>query len=273
MLKKISIFFSVIAVSLLLVSPTTLVYGGDQPPGKPFEYLNSRVDDLENRTGSLEERLSQAEAALEALKDRVEKNEGDIGDLYASIADLEEEIANIKDEMQHNGKKVSPGLYEVHTRVLWDIGWLKDDSLLSGGYFTYWEQPKNLVYANNRTTFLSPLKGYGIPEVQPGATRKARLYVYYGHQWMCGGTPTIRIGDVEFSLPLIGGYYGDMATHWSNYLTYDDYEHVGHTGIQVYMKDFYYDGPHCGPYPGTGPDRPKGVIYKIVAHFYDEFLE
>lgn len=167
-----------------------------------------------------------------------------------------------------NGKLVEAGVYEVHTRVLWSLGMLTDPSYLdAGGYFTYNEHPKDLVYGPNRTGFLQPLKGYGIPEVQEGATRYVRLYVNYGHQMHCLGTPTVRISDVEFSLPLIGGYFGAMGAGWSDYKEYSEYSHIGHSTIQVYLKDFAYGGPDCGPFPGTG--RPKGVMYRVEAHFYD----
>jgi hypothetical protein len=157
--------------------------------------------------------------------------------------------------------------------MLWDVGWMETAFGDANGKFTYWEEPKSLVYAYDRTLFLAPLKGYGIPEVQEGATRKVRLYVHYGHQWMCDGTVTVSIGDVEFSLPPISGHYSAMAANWSDFKEYAEYEHLGHTGMAVYMKDFVYGGAHCGPWPGTGPDRPKGVIYRVEAYFYDEFPE
>lgn len=260
MSKKISIHLPTILISLLLVLSTTPVYGGDNPSGKPFKYLNSKIDDLENINGSLEGRLSQAEADLEALKERIEQHDGDIGHLYEFMNDLEEEIASIRDEIQPNGKKVAPGLYEVHTRVLWDVGWMRNDNELENGYFAYDQTPRTLVYAGNREILLSPLKGYGIPEVQEGATRKVRLYVHYGEQLDYPGTPTILIGDVEFNLPKIGGFYVDMGANWSNYVTYEEYQHVRHGNIQMYLK-----------YPHLLPDRPYGVVYRIEAHFYDEF--
>ncbi len=108
-----------------------------------------------------------------------------------------------------------------------------------------------------------------MPPVPPGATRKARLFVNYGHQWMCDGDPTVVIADVEFMLPMIGGYYGDMATNWSEFRLQSEYEHVGHAPIFVYLKNFVWDGPHCGPPPGA--DRPKGVVYRVEIHFYDDF--
>jgi hypothetical protein len=180
-------------------------------------------------------------------------------------------IQSETEEVVPSGKLVEPGVYEVHTRVLWNLGMMTDESYLEGGYFTYNEHPKNLVYGPGSTLFLSPLKGYGIPEVQDGATRKLRLYVNYGHQWMCLGTPTVKISDVEFSLPNISGHYGAMAAGWSEYKDYSEYGHIGHSSIQVYLKDFEYGGDHCGPYPGT--DRPKGTMYRVEAHFYDVFPE
>ena len=84
---------------------------------------------------------------------------------------------------QKNGAKVAPNLYLVHTRVLWDLGWLTDSTYLDvGGFFSYYEEPKALVYGPNRTLFLSPLEGYSIPEPAKNAYRKVRLYVNYGHQ-------------------------------------------------------------------------------------------
>jgi hypothetical protein len=88
---------------------------------------------------------------------------------------------------------------------------------------------------------------------------------------MCLGTPTVRIGDVEFSLPRISGFYGSMGANWSDYKEYSEYSHIGHSAIEVYLKDFVYGGSHCGPFPGT--DRPKGAMYRIEAHFYDVFPE
>jgi hypothetical protein len=160
--------------------------------------------------------------------------------------------------------------------VLWDLGWFTANGPSTpGGFFTYWEEPKSLVYGPNRTLFLSPLEGYGIPEIPIGADRKVRLYVNYGHQWMCGGTPTVKIvsgtSEVEFSLPRIDGFYGDMGANWSDFKDSWEYEGIGHAQIQVYQKDFIYEGDQCGPDPGTGQNRPKGVIYRIEAHFYDQY--
>jgi len=142
---------------------------------------------------------------------------------------------------QPKGVKVAPNLYLVHTRVLWDLGMLTNDTYLSGGHFTYNDVPKSLVYANGRTLFLSPLEGYGIPEKPKTAHRKVRLYVNYGHQEGCNGTPTVRIvgggGQVEFSLPIIGGEFGDVGANWSDFKDLSEYQGIGHAQIQVYQKD------------------------------------
>jgi len=159
------------------------------------------------------------------------------------------------------GKRVAPGLYEVHTRVLWDVGWVTKHAYLSKNFFTYDKKPKKLVYAGDRTLFLSPLKGYGIPDIQQGATRKVRLYVNYGHQLDLKGKPTVKIGDVEFFLPRISGFFGDMGANWSNFREYKEYQHLGHSTIEVYLKD------------GVGRPDYNGTIYRIEAHFYDAFPE
>ena len=165
---------------------------------------------------------------------------------------------------QHIGTKVGPGLYEVHTRVLWDVGWLRDEGhgYIEGGVFVLHSYPRNLAVGNGMETFLGPLRGYGIPEVQEGATRKVRLYVNYGHQLDMGGTPTIMIGDVEFYLPQVGGHYVAPAANWSNFRSYDEYQHVGHAPIAVWVKDSLIP-----PWP------TQGTMYRIEAHFYDEFPE
>ena len=90
-------------------------------------------------------------------------------------------------------------------------------------------------------------------------------------------TPTVKIvsgnGEVEFSLPQINGYYGDMGANWSDFKDYLEYENIGHAQIQIYQKGFYWGDPHCGQDPllSTGPDRPKGAVYRIEAHFYDQY--
>lgn len=270
MRRTMSVLVALIALALLLGVGAPPLTAGDTPNGKPFEYLQSQVDELIGHTGSLAERLNAAQSALAELQALAAANHDAIGALDDLVAALEQEIDAILAQLEHTGTMVAPGLYHVYGRVLWDIGWLKDDSYLSSGYFTYNEYPRNLVYANDRTTFLGPF-GYGVPPVPPGATRKARLFVSYGHQWMCNGDPTVSIGGVEFTLPMIGGYYGDMAAAWSDFRPESEYGPVGHTGIQVYLKNFVWDGPHCGPYPGA--DRPKGVVYRVEIHFYDEFLQ
>jgi hypothetical protein len=165
---------------------------------------------------------------------------------------------------QKKGAKVAPNLYLVHTRVLWDIGWVTDSSVLTSGYFTFNDVPKNLVYADgSRTLFLSPLEGYGIPEKPKNAHRKVRLYVNYGHQEGCNGTPTVRItsggGQVEFSLPIIGGSFGDVGANWSDFKDLSEYQGIGHAQIQVYQKD------------STSGCTISGAVYRIEAHFYNGY--
>ncbi len=164
---------------------------------------------------------------------------------------------------QKNGAKVQPNLYEVHTRVLWDLGWVNDDAKTSG-YFIFTDVPQNLVYADgSRTLFLSPLEGYGVPAKPKNAYRKVRLYVSYGEQLGCGGTPTVRIvsgnGQVEFSLPVIGGSFGDVAANWSDFKDLSEYQGIGHANIQVYEKN------------PTGVCSIMGAVYRIEAHFYDGY--
>ena len=65
--------------------------------------------------------------------------------------------------------------------------------------------------------------------------------------------------QVEFSLPIIGGYFGDMAAGWSDFKDLSEYEGMGHASIQVYQKD------------GSGDCDPAGVVFKIEAHFYDGY--
>jgi len=170
---------------------------------------------------------------------------------------------------EHYGTQVAPGLFEVHTRVLWDLGWLRDSTkLVEGAYFAYNESPKNIVYGRNQTTFLSPLKGYGIPDIPQGATRKVRLYVTYSHQWMCNGSAvTVRIGGVDFDLPTIHGAWIHPAAGWSNFRSYSEYQDVGHATMQVFLKNYVWGGNHCGRPAGSN----RGAIYRIEAHFYDEF--
>lgn len=165
------------------------------------------------------------------------------------------------------GKQVAPGLYEVHSRVIWDASWRIDTTGAGLNWVTYNEFPMNLTYGRDRQVVLGPLKGYGIPDPAPGATRKVRLFVNYGHQWMCNGTPTVTIGDVDFELPMVSGYYGDMATNWSQFRELSEYQHLGHAPVGMYLKNYYWNGSHCS----TSTGAPRGVVYCIVAHFYDEF--
>jgi hypothetical protein len=156
--------------------------------------------------------------------------------------------------------------------VLWDLGWLTNESKLSDGYFTYSEIPKRLVYGKDRELFFWPLEaeGHGIPEIPIGANRIVRLYVHYGHQDGCFGTPTVLITSgqqrAEFSLPQINGYYGNMSAEWSDFKDSFYFQEMGHANIMVYQKNFVPNDA-CG----SGEDRPKGVIYRVEAHFYDEY--
>jgi hypothetical protein len=170
-----------------------------------------------------------------------------------------------------NGTKVGPNLYHVHSRVIWDLGWLANASHLDGnGFFIYNANPKNLVYGANNTLVLAPFS-YGTPEIPAGATRKVRLYVNYGHQLDCGGTPTVRIvsgaNQVEFSLPIIGGFGGDMAAGWSDFKDFSQYQNIGHGQIQVYLKDFVWQGFDCDP----NPSGFKGSISRVEMHHYDQY--
>ena len=169
-----------------------------------------------------------------------------------------------------------PGLFEVHRRVLWDAGWMNETVAAGMSWVPYMQDPAPLWYGEGRTTFLRPLKGYGVPEPGPGATRKVRLYVNYGHQWMCEGKPTVRIGDVDFELPMINGFFGDMGANWSEFRELSEYEHVEHAQISMYLKDFVWTwssqyGYHCGYSPAEGALKTKGVVYRIEAVFYDEY--
>jgi len=154
---------------------------------------------------------------------------------------------------------------------LWDYGWVTD----ANTPFSYNEHPRELVCGPDRTVFLSPLEGYDVPEIQiPGkTTRKVRSRVTYGHRYQCDGTPTVKLkryqgaDEVEFSLPPIGGYWGDVAANWSDLK--DHMDGIGSATIMVYLKDFIWEGGNCGPYPGS--DIPKGVIYRMEAYLYDDY--
>jgi len=217
--RMILVLFFVIALVIGLVGASTVIAGSDkdnQTNGTPFKELWDAIKNLQEQIANLPSIPGPPGPAGPAGADGTDGAPGPAGP-PGPVAE------------QHMGTKVGPGLYEVHTRVLWDLGWLDEVNKNGGGFFNYYVNPRDLVYATNRTTFLSPLKGYGIPEVQSGATRKVRLYVNYGHQLDSAGTPTIQIGDVEFYLPQIGGFYGDMATNWSNYRTFAEYGHLVHT--------------------------------------------
>lgn len=176
--------------------------------------------------------------------------------------------------------KVAEGLFDVHTRVLWDVGWLnKDASVLGigGDYYTFNEDPKYLVVDTaGRTLILSPLNGYGTPPIPAGATRRVRLYVNYGHQWQCRGSAvTIRVTNgthsIDFDLPLIHGWAGAPAANWSSFADYESFKDIGHARMQIFLKDYMWGGGDCGPYP-SGNDA-KGVVFRIEAHYYDDYGE
>jgi hypothetical protein len=246
-------------------------FAGNEPQGKPFQHLQGQIDGLQGEVGLIQGQVTDLQEQVDGVVDDVSDLQGQVDGLLDDVSSLEDRVGAAEESLQRQGTQVPgyPGVYEVHTKVLWSIGMLTNPAHLGGGYFLYHEVPKNLVYGPDRTTFLRPLTAYGIPEVQDGATRSVRLYVNYGHQWMCGGTPTVRIGDVEFSLPEIHGFYGDMGAGWSEFKDYSEYSHLDHAGIQVYLKDFVWEGSHCNP-----PSRlEKGVMYRIEAHFYDVFPE
>jgi hypothetical protein len=232
--------------AIVALSPS--VQAGETPNGKPFLYLQDQVDGLAGDVTALDGRVDGLDSEVTELGGRVGANE---------------------QALQRQGTQVPghPGLYDVHTRVLWTVGWLHN---LPGGFFAYNEFPTtSLLYGNGtQSIILSPLQGYGVPPVQDGATRRARLYVTYSHQWMCAGEAvTVRIGDVDFDLPTIHGSWVAPAANWSDFVPFEDYEHVGHTTIKVFLKDYYWDGPHCNPTPGN----VRGAIYRVEAHFYDDF--
>jgi len=199
-----------------------------------------------------------------AVADQVNQN---FAYVDAVLDTIDSELDSIDEEMDRPGTQVGPGLYEVHARVLWDAGWMQDAGTGFPGA-VYTEDPTPLTYGSGRSTFLKPLMGYGIPDPAPGATRKVRLYVNYGHQWMCEGIPTVTVGDVEFELPMISGHAADMATNWSGFRDLSEYQHLGHCPIYMHLKNFVWSGSHCNPTAGAW----RGVVYRIEAHFYDEYL-
>jgi len=60
---------------------------------------------------------------------------------------------------------------------------------------------------------------------------------------------------VEFSLPKIDGYYGNMAAHWSDFKDSWEYGGIGHARIYVYQKNFEPNSS-CS----SGSDRPTGSV-------------
>jgi hypothetical protein len=167
------------------------------------------------------------------------------------------------------GTAVKSKLYHVHSRVLWDAGWVNGCAVTSYGLpFNEFEPPAGteLCYGPNQTLFLGPF-GYGAPDKPKKATRRVRLYVNYGHQMGCDGTITVAIGDVEFYLPLIGGFGGTMAAGWSNFREYSEFKHVGHSGISMYLKDLNITHGDCSSTPGA----MRGSVYRIEMHYYDNY--
>jgi len=167
------------------------------------------------------------------------------------------------------GTAVKSKLYHVHSRVLWDAGWVNGCAPTSFGLpFNEFEPPLGtaLCYGPNQTLFLNPF-AYGAPDTPRKATRKVRLFVNYGHQMGCDGTVTVAIGDVEFYLPSIAGFGGTMAAGWSNFRDYSEFKHLGHTGISMYLKDFSISHGDCNSSPGA----MRGSVYRVEIHFYDDY--
>lgn len=173
-------------------------------------------------------------------------------------------------DVERAGSIAETKLYEVHRRVLWDAAWLKPEELNSQGFWVYNDEPRRLTYGAH-SLFLSPLQGYGVPEPATGAARTVRLYVNYGHQWMCEGTPTIVIGPLEggatFELPMISGHYGAQGANWSSFVDYDELLFGGHKEIWVYLDDFVDTGAHC-----WGSGSTMGAMFRVEAVFYDKFV-
>jgi hypothetical protein len=206
---------------------------------------------------ALDNRLSKTASDLIAEGDRAQRAEGDIR------AELQEQLADVP-----FGTKVGPGLYEVHSRVLWDVGWMEPGSGDGHGQFVYNSISKALVYGYGRTLFLAPFLYYGVPDVQQGAVRRVRLYVNYAHHIGCAGTPTVAIGPVEFSLPVISGDMPDVGANWSDFKSADEFAGVVHTGISVYQKDWSASASRSWC---VDPSQGMGVVTRIEAHYYDQF--
>lgn len=221
-----------IVVMLLASSPSR---ADSQPNGQPFNWLAEQIESVK-----------------------------------AGVASLVDDVDAINATLEHAGVKVAPGLYQVHTKVLWDVGWVSGCATPVWGLsYNEFVSGRNLCYGSNQTLFLKPLTGYGVPDIPDGATRMVRLYVNYGHQLGCSGTPTVRVGDVEFSLPEIHGFGGTVGAGWSDFKEESEYGHLGHASIAVYLKNLQITHPDCNVVPGS----MRGSVYRVEAFFYDEFAE
>ena len=240
-------------VVMVLLFASSASHAGDEPEGKPFTWLAGEIEAINTE--------------VDGLADEVEA-------INTEMGGLADEVDAINATLEHDGEKVGPGLYKVHTKVLWDVGWVSGcDTPVWGLSYNEFAPPnpsgRNLCYGVNQTLFLAPLTGYGVPDVPEGATRKVRLYANYGHQLGCSGTPTIRIGDVEFSIPQIHGFGGTVGAGWSDFKAEADYGHLGHASIAVYLKDFHITHGDCSSVSGS----MRGSVYRVEAYFYDEFAE
>ncbi len=259
-IKKIMIVG--VIVTMLLVSIGTAV-NAKAPEGKPFQEIwdaitevNERIDNIQLTPGPKGDKGDKGDTGA-AGADGVDGEDGTNG---IDGADGEDGTNGIDGATgpagpEHIGIKVpsdvpNTNLYEVHTRVLWDAGWTPGAPLVNFG-----DIPVYLKYGTDITLFYQPLKGYGIPAIPAGATRKTRLYVNYGHHIYCGSNPTIDIGGVDFVLPKVGGEWFHMGAGWSNFQEYGVYSAVGHTPITIRADN-------CDA---------SAAVYRIEAHFYDQY--
>jgi len=153
------------------------------------------LTDLQNQITALQDDVTDLQADIGALETV------DTG-LQAQINSLQAQIDGLQGQIDRNGKKVGPGLYEVHVKTLWDVGWI------STGNFPYTPNAKGLNWYGGSSFYLSPLSAYGVPGVQPGATRKVRLYANYSHQMGCSGNPVVNVGSAQF---VFGAHHGSQA--------------------------------------------------------------
>lgn len=92
---------------------------GSLPKGKPFQYLNSRIDSLENqidlligRVGSLETWQAKAQSALDTLETNVTKNAAAIALLQGQINDVND-ILKTKQDIINGECPANQYLYKV----------------------------------------------------------------------------------------------------------------------------------------------------------------